>query len=88
MGTHARDKDAIVATMLCVEMASYYAAKGMDLPPANVVEFRLEDDNKVIFRPSGTEPKVKAYLFSKGATREESEAVRDKLKAAAEAVLS
>ena len=31
VGTHARDKDAIVATMLCVEMASYYAQKGMDL---------------------------------------------------------
>ena len=31
VGTHARDKDAIVATMLCVEMASYYAEKGMDL---------------------------------------------------------
>ena len=31
VGTHARDKDAIVATMLCVEMASYYAERGMDL---------------------------------------------------------
>ncbi len=28
---HARDKDAIVATMLCVEMASWYAARNMDL---------------------------------------------------------
>lgn len=166
VGTHARDKDAIVATMLCVEMASYYAEKGMDLyeamdalyqkygyylngtvnasfpgaagadkmaaimtglrenppaeiagykvvgmtdyatgpemprvsglqkeeaqvlPTANVIEFRLEDDNKVIFRPSGTEPKVKAYLFSKGATRAESEAVRAKLQEASEKILS
>ena len=166
VGTHARDKDAIVATMLCVEMASYYAKRGMDLyeamdalyqrygyylngtvnaafpgesgaekmaalmaglrenppaqiggyrvvgvtdyssgaqmprvsglekepaqtlPPANVIEFRLEDDNKVIFRPSGTEPKVKAYLFSKGATRAESEAIRAKLQAASEKILS
>ncbi len=31
VGTHARDKDAIVATMLCVEMASWYAARNMDL---------------------------------------------------------
>ena len=58
------------------------------LPPANVIEFRLEDDNKVIFRPSGTEPKVKAYLFSKGATRADSEAVRAKLQEAAEKILS
>ena len=64
-------------------------ASGVDgLPPANVVEFDVEGGNKVIFRPSGTEPKVKAYLFSKGATRAESEAVRDKLQAAAEAILS
>ncbi|MDO4538119.1 MAG: hypothetical protein Q4B54_08150 [Coriobacteriales bacterium] len=52
------------------------------------MEFRLEDDNKIIFRPSGTEPKVKAYLFSKGATRAESEAVRAKLQEAAESILS
>ena len=59
-----------------------------NLPPANVIEYRLEGNNKVIFRPSGTEPKVKAYLFSVGATREESEAVRDKLDAAAKKILS
>jgi phosphoglucomutase len=57
------------------------------LPAANVIEFRLEDDNKIIFRPSGTEPKVKAYLFAKGATREEAEAVRAKLQEAAESIL-
>lgn len=165
-GTHARDKDAIVATMLCVEMASDYAARGMDLydamealykkygyylngtvnasfpgaagadkmaalmkslreeplteiagykvvgmtdfatgpemprvgglqkeapqnlPAANVIEYRLEGDNKVIFRPSGTEPKVKAYLFAKGPTRAEAEDVRAKLQAAAEAIFA
>lgn len=165
VGTHARDKDAIVATEMAVEMAAYYAEKGMDLyeameelykkygyylngtvnaqfpgesgaermaeimsnlrehplteiagykvtgvtdfaqgvemprvsglqkeapqklPKANVIEFRLEDDNKVIFRPSGTEPKVKAYLFAKGATRADAEAVRDKLQKAAEGIL-
>ena len=165
VGTHARDKDAIVAVEMCVEMAAYYAARNMDLyeameelykkygyylngtvnasfpgeagaarmaeimsglrekpltevagykvtgmtdyekcaemprvsglqkepaqklPAANVIEFRLEDDNKIIFRPSGTEPKVKAYLFAKGATREEAEAVRAKLQEAAESIL-
>jgi len=30
-GTHARDKDAVVATMLCAEMAAYYHNKGMTL---------------------------------------------------------
>ncbi len=31
VGTHARDKDAIVAVEMCVEMAAYYAERGMDL---------------------------------------------------------
>ena len=30
-GTHARDKDAVVASMLICEMAAYYKAKGMSL---------------------------------------------------------
>ena len=34
------------------------------LPSANVLQFDLEGDAKVIVRPSGTEPKVKAYLFA------------------------
>lgn len=33
-GTHARDKDAVVASMLIVEMASYYKEKGMSLVDA------------------------------------------------------
>ncbi len=49
------------------------------LPSANVLEFRLAGGHKVIVRPSGTEPKIKAYLFSVGETREEAEAVQDKL---------
>lgn len=166
VGTHARDKDAIVATMICVEMASDYAARGMDLyeameelykkygyylngtvnasfpgetgaarmaeimtglrekplseiaglavtgvtdfatgpemprvgglqkeapqvlPGTNAIEYRLEGGNKVIFRPSGTEPKVKAYLFAKGETRADAEAVRAKLDEASKAILS
>lgn len=33
-GTHARDKDAVVGSMLIVEMASWYKAKGMSLVDA------------------------------------------------------
>jgi len=53
-----------------VEGVVDYASGVNGLPAANVVEFDLEGGNKVIFRPSGTEPKVKAYLFSKRDTRE------------------
>lgn len=40
------------------------------LPPSDVLELRLEGGSRVIVRPSGTEPKVKAYLFAKAPTQE------------------
>ena len=43
------------------------------LPQSDVIEFRLANGQKFIVRPSGTEPKLKAYLFSRGATQEEAE---------------
>lgn len=48
------------------------------LPEADVLEFRLADGSRVLFRPSGTESKAKAYVFAKGADRAES---KDKLAA-------
>ncbi len=39
-GTHARDKDSVVASMLIVEMAAYYKAKGMTLYDALVEMYK------------------------------------------------
>ena len=143
-GTHARDKDAVVASMLICQMARYYRTQGKNLyqamqdiyrefgfhhnrtlsfafegaagaqamanimagfresqpaeiaglkvlgfldyqqgvgglPSANVLQFDLEKGNKVIVRPSGTEPKVKVYLFTVGASAEEAVATGDAL---------
>lgn len=38
----------------------------LDLPPSNVVKFMLADDSWFVLRPSGTEPKMKAYTAVKG----------------------
>ena len=124
VGTHARDKDGVVASMLISEMAAYYFDKEMTLydaltdiyerfgyfkeetisitlngieglqkikkimkffrninketediveikdylkeidglPKSNVIKFKLEGDNWIAIRPSGTEPKLKIYI--------------------------
>ena len=53
------------------------------LPPANVVEFNLAGGAKLIVRPSGTEPKIKVYLFARGESRVKATAAIDRLEAAA-----
>ncbi len=162
-GTHVRDKDAVVASMLICEMAAFYKAQGktlldvlaglyaehgvyshgvlnaqfegaegmatmkalMDrlraerpteiaglkvvafadyreqvavdlhtgrtepitLPRSNVLSFKLEGGNGLIVRPSGTEPKIKAYLTATGADAAAAEQMTEALRAAAAALL-
>ncbi len=45
----------------------------INLPKSNVLSYSLEDNSKVIVRPSGTEPKIKVYITACGNTRAESE---------------
>lgn len=44
------------------------AADGVALPPSDVLLFRLARGGKVVIRPSGTEPKLKAYLETAAGT--------------------
>ena len=50
------------------------------LPDSNVLEYRTENGCKVIVRPSGTEPKMKAYLSASGKTEEEASSRLNALK--------
>lgn len=163
-GTHARDKDAVVASALVCELAAHWKARGLDLyeamqrlyaehgfwasallsktyegpegaadmaaimaglranppaevaglpvdqvidyaegaempvvnpsdpepqrlPPADVLELRLAGGSRAIVRPSGTEPKVKAYVFAKAATMEGADSLLASISAEVESIL-
>ena len=49
------------------------------LPKSDVLSFALADGSKIIVRPSGTEPKLKAYLFARGENQAAAEKVLDEL---------
>ena len=162
-GIHARDKDAVVASLMIAEMAAFYKLKGMSLkqfmdsiyekygmylnsvlnfafegasgmqkmadimnslrenapesfagkkvvaiadykesvvtnvltgdakeivlPKSNVLSYSLEDNSKVIIRPSGTEPKIKIYITAYDDTRANAEAKSALISADAEKML-
>ena len=163
-GGYVRDKDAVVASMLIVEMASYYRKQGLSLlermeqlyqehgfyrnalvnvafegeqgmldmqklmaglrecppktiaglpvvacadygqrvatdlitgertpltlPKSDVLAYTLEGGAGFIVRPSGTEPKVKAYITAIGDTPAAAQALQEKLCAEAEKILT
>ena len=70
-----------------VEAVADYEGGVNGLPSANVVEFDVEGGNKVIVRPSGTEPKIKLYVFAKDADRAAADALLDALEAAGRELL-
>lgn len=162
-GSYVRDKDAVVASMLICEMASYYRTKGISmlqartnlyekygvyhhsqesfqfegisgmqkmadimkhlrenvpseigglkvtvfedyttsqskntvtgevtaitLPKSDVLVFKLTDGASVVIRPSGTEPKIKAYYTTIANTQDEALALKDTISASFKKIL-
>ena len=156
LGTHARDKDGVVAVMALCEAAAYYKSKGItlvdkmnniykkygyfedeqiaitlkgqegaikikkmmedlrenplkqignikiiktkdisigeemdlktektnkiDMPKSNVLYYEFEDESWCAVRPSGTEPKIKFYIGTKGNTKEEAKEKMEEIK--------
>ncbi len=39
-----------------------------DIPPSNVLKYKMDDGSWYAVRPSGTEPKIKLYIYTKAAT--------------------
>ena len=61
--------------------------KPITLPRSNVLSYTLEDGSSVIVRPSGTEPKIKVYVASKGKTKKEAVVLSDMLRKAVTTML-
>ncbi len=53
-----------------------------DLEPTNALKFELDNESWFAIRPSGTEPKIKFYFYSKQTTREEALKVNAAIKQA------
>ena len=56
----------------------------INLPKSNVIQFNLENDNAVIVRPSGTEPKIKLYITSVSKDKDSAEVIADNIAKAME----
>ncbi len=63
----AEQKDYKDGSVHCVECGK---DSKMELSGSNVLRYELTDGTSVIVRPSGTEPKVKVYILTKGETKE------------------
>ena len=67
--------------MASVRREANGAESAVTLPKSDVITFTLENDASVIIRPSGTEPKIKAYYTTVGKTADEATALQQKLSA-------
>lgn len=61
-----------------INMATGETSK-LTLPKSDVLTFILTDGASVIIRPSGTEPKIKAYYTTTASTKQEAKDMEDKI---------
>lgn len=83
------DPPKAIGGLKVVDIADYLASEEtnletgaktvLTLPKSDVIAFKLEQGASVIIRPSGTEPKIKAYYTTIGDTRADAEAQEEKL---------
>ena len=89
-GLHAKAPEEI-AGLKVVKIADYLHSKETDLstgavttinlPSSDVLWYTLENGSSVIIRPSGTEPKIKAYYTTIAAERADAVALSEKIAA-------
>lgn len=64
----------------------FYDEEGDDIPPADMLFVELADGRRFAVRPSGTEPKIKYYLFGEAAPDTNVTASRDQVLASLESL--
>ena len=69
-------------------MIDYEKTEETGLPKANVLVYKLENNETVIVRPTGTEPKIKIYYTTLGKDLAEAEAEKEKLAKALEPMMA
>lgn len=74
---YKRQTKRMIKGVGCCDMVS--GTRPTNLPSSDVMEFILEDGSCFALRPSGTEPKFKIYMGSKGSTSQISQGILDRL---------
>ena len=77
-----------IAGYAVTRVTDYEKPEQTGLPAANVLVYALEGGATVVIRPSGTEPKIKAYYTTLGKNLEEAQAQKDKLAAVVEKIFA
>ena len=77
-----------VAGYKVVSVTDYTKPEETGLPAANVLIYKLENNETVIVRPSGTEPKIKIYYTTLGKDLAEAEAEKEKLAEALKPIMA
>ena len=71
----------VTITFAAAALASWIAVTPMPLSGSNALRFELTDGWHIVVRPSGTEPKIKVYILTKGADAAERDANLEKYSA-------
>lgn len=73
MSTYRTDYLKTIGNLEVVEAIDYKDGY-KDIPASNVLKYKLNDGSWFAVRPSGTEPKIKLYIYTKAATDAEAAA--------------
>ena len=77
-----------IAGYAVTRVTDYEKPEQTGLPAANVLVYALEGGATVVIRPSGTEPKIKAYFTTLGKNLEEAQAQKNTLASAVKLILA